>query len=185
MESKKLIGLAIIGIMILSTVALVVVNYAIGPSSTLKYNGFKFKTVNQQFITKIDGKQYSFSFFPRDIEYIQVPEDVKVLLQKPVLTVVYDSNSSLAPNFGEAQYYFESQLRDVKIVERGVTNSDSLLPQKSCSDATESQPVIELMESNVSIIKAEGNCIKVQALDASDLYQETERLVYSVLGVIS
>lgn len=187
MESKKLMGLAIIGIMVLSTVALVVVDLAVGPSTTLKYNGLKFKLVNQQYVAKIDGKQHTFIFFPRDIEYIQIPDDVKLLLQKPILTVTYNPNSTLASNFGEAQYYLETQLSDVKMIDRAVTNKYEgiELSLKTCAEATEAQPVIELLQSNQSIIKAEGNCIKVQALDDLDLYQETERLVYTVLGVMS
>ncbi len=187
MESKKLIGLGIIAIMILSTLALVIVDFAANPSGgTLKYNGYKFTVADQQYRAKINGVQRSFVFFPGDIEYIQIPDDVKALLQKPVLTVTYDPNSSLSANLGEAQYYFEAQLADAKIIERAVTNNEGVdLPQKSCADATEAQPVIELQESNQSVIKAEGNCIRVQALDDFDLYQETERLVYTILGVMS
>jgi hypothetical protein len=186
-DSKKLIGLGIIGIMILSTLALVVVDYASNSGGgALKYNGYKFTLADQQYRAKINGVQRSFIFFPGDIEYVQIPDDVKALLAKPVLTVTYDPNSTLSANMGEAQYYFEVQLADSKIIERAVTNNEGIeLPQKSCADATEAQPVIELVESNQSIIKAEGNCIKVQALDAFDLYQETERIVYTILGVMS
>jgi hypothetical protein len=136
--------------------------------------------------SKVNGVQRSFIFFPGDLEYIQIPDDVKTLLAKPSLTVTYDSNSTLSSNLGEAQYYFEVQLADSKIIERAITNNEGIeLPQKSCADATEAQPVIELIESNQSIIKADGNCIKIQALDAFDLYQQTERVVYTILGVMS
>lgn len=186
-DSKKLIGLGIIGIMILSTLALVVVDYASNSSGgTLKYNGYKFTLVEQQYRAKVNGVQRSFIFFPGDLEYIQIPDDVKALLAKPVLTVTYDPNSALSSNLGEAQYYFEAQLTDSKIIERAVTNNEGVeLPQKTCADATETQPVIELLESNQSIIKAESNCVKIQALDAFDLYQQTERVVYTILGVMS
>ncbi|MEM3154440.1 MAG: hypothetical protein QW165_02615 [Candidatus Woesearchaeota archaeon] len=185
METKKIIGLGIIAIMILSTVALVMVDFAVGPSSTFKYNGFKFRQMDGQLTAKIDGQQRVFLFFPGDLEYIRIPEDVKSMLQKPVLTVTYDPNSTLSPNMAEAQYYLEVQLQDRKIIERAVTDNDGIeLPQKTCAEATEAQPVVEFIESNTSVIKAVGNCIQVQALDAFDLYQQTERLVYSILGVM-
>ncbi len=186
-DSKKLIGLGIIGIMILSTLALVVVDFASNSGGgTLKYNGYKFTLAGEQYRAKVNGIQRSFIFFPGDLEYIQIPDDVKALLAKPILTVTYDSNSTLSSNLGEAQYYFEVQLTDSKIIERAITNNDGIeLSQKSCADATEAQPVIELIESNQSIIKADGNCIKIQALDAFDLYQQTERVVYTILGVMS
>jgi len=103
---------------------------------------------------------------------------------KPVLTVTYDRESDIADNLGEAQYYFELQLGDDKVIERAVINDDDVLPKKTCDDATEAQPVIEIRSSESSSIVAEGNCIKVNALDAYDLYQQTERIIYASLGVI-
>ncbi len=187
MDSKKIIGLGIIGVMIFSTLALVIVDYTQTSSSAkLKYNGYKFTVTEQQYKAKVNGQQKSFLFFPRDLEYVQISDDVKALLQKPVLTVTYNSNSTLAENLGEAQYYIEAQVGDVKAIERALTNSENgNLPQKSCADATDAQPVIELSQSNQSGIKADGNCIKIQALDAFDLYQQTERVVYTILGVMS
>lgn len=187
-DSKKLIGLGIIGIMILSTLALVIVDFASnsGGGTSLKYNGYKFTVTEQQIKAKVNGQQKSFFFFPRDLEYIQIPDEVKVLLQKPVLTVTYNPNSTLAESLGGAQYYVVYQLSDEKTIELALTNNEGFdLPQKSCVDATDAQPVIELAESNESGIKAQGNCITIQALDEFDLKQQTERVVYTILGVMS
>jgi len=186
MDSKKIIGLGIIGVMIFSTLGLVIVDYASNSGGgTLKYNGYKFTLAEQQYRAKVNGQQKTFLFFPRDLEYIQIPDNVKSLLEKPVLTITYDSNSTLAENLGEAQYYVEVQIGNAKSIERAVTNADGNLPQKSCTDATDAQPVIELSQSNQSGITADGNCIKIQAVDAFDLYQQTERVVYTILGVMS
>ena len=177
-----LVGLFIAFIMVFSIFGFVI-DYAVQPGSA-KYGAFKFKVVNERYVTKINGNEYRFLFFPRDLEYINVSDDVKQLFSKHTLIVTYDSNSELAENFGEAQYYFETQLNGVKVIERALTG-EGTLPKKSCADATAEQPVIELRKGEESSISAENNCIIVSVLDAYSIYQQTERLVYSGLGVMS
>ena len=184
MNKKVVIGLIIAFIMV-SSIFGFVADYASRSVSKIKYGDFKFKIVNQQYITKINGKEHTFVFFPRDLEYMTISEDVKKLLAAPVLTVTYDPKSSLAEKEAEAQYYFETQLDGEKVIERALTNNEGTeLPQKSCADATPSQPVIELRKGDAFGIKAEGNCIMVMSADALELYQETERIIYMVLGVM-
>ena len=186
MDTKKVMGLGVIALMLLSTLALVLVDYAQTGSSTLKYNGVKFTFANNQYTAKINGQQHSFLFFPGNLEFINVTDGVKSLLQSPVLTVTYNPNSTFADSLGSAQYYFEEQLSDVKTIERAVTNNEGVgLPKKSCEDATQSQPVIELSQGNQSIIEADGNCIRIQAFSERDLFEETERVIYALLGVMS
>ncbi len=185
MDKKKWMGLFIAFIMVFSIFGFII-DFAVQPTTKkLKYDDFKFTLVNNQYIAKINGKEHVFVFFPKDLEYITVLDDVKSLLSQPVLTVTYDPGSDMAGNLAEAQYYFEVQL-DNKVIERALTNNEGTkLSQKSCSDASESQPVIELRKGDVSSIKAENSCIIVTALDAYDLYQNTERIIYTVLGVMS
>jgi hypothetical protein len=185
MNKKMVIGL-IIAFLMISSIFGFVVDFAFQPSvKKLKYNDIKFRLVNQQYFASIDGEERTFVFFPADLEFIQVPDDVKSLLGASVLTITYSPKSDIAENLGEAQYYFELQLQDKIVIERALTNNEGTeLPQKSCADATDSQPVIELRRGDVSEIRADGNCVVVTALDAYDLYQQTERLVYVILGVM-
>jgi len=164
-----------------------VIDFAANPSvKKLKYGDFKFKFVNQQYFATVGGKERTFVFFPGDLEFIQISDGVKTLLKAPVLTVTYDPKSDIAENLGEAQYYFEVQLQDEKVIERGLINNEGTeLPQKTCADATIEQPVVELRKGDVSIISADGNCVVVTALDAYDLYQQSERLIYTILGVMT
>lgn len=178
---KKVMGLFIIAIMLLSTLALVVIDFA-GPSaSTIKYGDYKFRIANGQNIVKIDGVERSFAFFPGDIEYVQVPDEAKTLLSNQVLTVSYEEGN-MSGVFAEAQYYVEYQL-DTKVIERAVSVDGYGLPVKTCADATASQPVIFFKE-NDSGISVENNCIIISAYDAYDLLQQVERLLYIVLGVM-
>ncbi len=182
-----IIGLVIAFLMV-SSIFGFVLDYATRSPSVkkVKYGDFTFKLANEQYVTKINGDEHKFVFFPGDLEFIQLSDDVKSLLGKPALTIAYDSNSDIAENFGEAQYYFETQLQGKKSIERALTNNEGTeLPQKSCADATAEQPVVELRKGEVSEIRADGNCVVLSALDSYDLYQQTERLIYVMLGVMT
>lgn len=185
MEAKHWMCIFIAFIMIFSIFGFVV-DFAVQPNvQTLKYNDVKFKLVNQQYFATIDGVERAFVFFPGDLEFIELSDDVRSKLSAPVLAVTYDQNSSVAENFGEAQYYFEVQLENVRVIERALINAEGTqLPEKSCADATEVQPVVELRLADSSGVSVENNCIIVSALDAYDLYQQVERVVYHVLGVM-
>lgn len=184
MDRKKVAGLFIIGIMVLSSLAFVVIDFTKSSGTSLKYGRFKFYSANNQYNVKINGKLHTFAFFPEDIEYAQLPDKAKNLLNAEVLTITYDANSSIASNLAEAQYYFEYQLSEIKAIERAAMSEAGTLPVRTCADATESQPVIELKQAEKSDITVNENCITVNFLDAYDLYQQTERIAYFVLGVM-
>ena len=185
MDKKQWMGLFIAFVMI-SSVFGFVASYGSSKGQTVKYNGIKFVIVNDQYRTSIDGVQHNFIFFPGDIEYIQLSDKVKQLLTSPVISVTYDPSSELAENLAESQFYFNTQLRNKLVVEIAVTDDSTVqLPVKSCADSTISNPVIELRKGNQSSITAENSCIVVSALDSFDLYQLTERLVFTSLGVMS
>ena len=184
MEKKVWIGLFIAFVMIFSAFGMVL--DSIRPSQKLEYNDFNFKYKDNQFFTRINGVEHGFLYFPGDLEYINVSESMKSLLSAPVVTVTYDPQSVIAEDLGTAQYYFEVQLQGVKVVERALTNNTgTALPQKSCVDATYASPVVELRLSDESSVVLDNKCLILNAVDARDLFHETERIVYSVLGVMS
>ena len=179
-----LVGGCIAFIMVTS-VFIVTLDYIFAPNTSLKYNGFPIRVINQQFLVNVQGKDYTFSVYPSDLEYIEVPLHAKELLNAEVLTVTYDPQSDQPESLGEAQFYLEDQLKEVRIIDRAVLNNTGLaLEQKSCANATLGQPVIELREGNESRIAVENECIIVTAIDNPDLARLTERVVYQVLGVM-
>lgn len=186
MNSKTVAGLIILFLMVSSIFGFVFSYGGGGGANTLQYGDFTFRPVQNQLMVKIDGTDHRFVFFPADLEYIEVPEQAKSLLTAPVITVTYNPSANLSENLADAQYYFELQLEDAVIVERALTDSEGTsLPQKSCADATSSQPVIDLREANESNIIVENNCIVLNARDSYGLYQQSERLIYQMLGVMS
>lgn len=184
MEKKVWIGIFFAFIMIFSVFGVVLDSFR--PATKLDYNNFQFTIKDNQVFTVIDGVEHGFLYYPADLEYITMPEEVKSLLSAPVFTVTYDPQSPIAEDLASAQYYFEVQLDGVKVVERGLTNNTgSVLPQRTCADATPVQPVIDLRLAEETSITVDNNCIILSALSARDIYQETERFIYVLLGVMS
>ena len=184
MNTKMVIAGLIAFLMVSSIAGLVFTQGPTGGPSSFRYNGYKFTPVQNGYRTSIDGEKHTFIFSPQDLEFYELTDDVLSLLNEEVFTVTYEpgNNSQL---LAEAQYYFELQLSNVRYIDRGlIDNTNTSLPQRTCADATDKQPVIELAYANISSITVEGNCIKVQAEGDYDLINQVERIIYAVLGVM-
>jgi len=182
---KKMVVGGFIAFIMIASIFVVTLDYVFSPAQGLTYNNVKFTPGSNQFFAKINGKDYSFLVYPADLEYIDVPAHAKELLTAQVLTVTYDPQSQVAESLATAQYYLEEQLQGVRIIDRAVLNNTGLaLEQKSCANATTSQPVIELREGDNSSIRVEGDCISIIAFDSPDLLRMAERIAYQILGVM-
>lgn len=183
-KQKVAVSLFILFIMVSSAFGLVFY-YAMPSQPPLEYNGFKFTPLQSGFKSKIDNVERQFLFFPQDVEYIELSDDVKSALNKPVWTVAYNPQDERNLTLGDAQYYLEFHLSDKKMIERALTNvTTESLPQKSCADATEAQPVVLLEFGNETGIFVENNCVRISSLSDLDLVRGVERVVYHVLGVM-
>ncbi len=188
MQAKTFMGLFIVFLMVASIFG-VALDYFAGSGSaaqTLEYNDYTFRPVQGLYQTTLDGKQVVFNFFPQDLEYIQITDDVKTTLASPVLTVTYDPASTIANGAAQAQYYLETQLDGKTVISRAVTNNSNFtaLAQQTCADATPSQPVLFFALSNHSGFEQQNNCITLHAVDDYDLFRQTERALYTILGIM-
>ena len=183
-QTKKMLVGGFIAFIMVASVFVVTLDYFVA-SSNYEYNGFVFNPGNNEWLVNVDGKQRSFIFLPSDLEYINFPPQAKELLNAEVLTITYDPFNDFSEDLGTAQFYFEDQLKEVKIIDRAVLNNSGLvLEQKSCADSTSAQPVIELHVSNKSNFESDHNCIKIYGVDGMDVLRMIERMVYHVLGVM-
>lgn len=187
MQTKTIMGLFIAFIMVASIFGVALDYFATGGGTqTLEYGDYTFRPVQGLYQTTLDGKTVQFNFFPQDLEYIQVPENVKTTLQSPVLTVTYDPASPITNGAAQAQYYLETQLDGKTIIERAVTNNSNYttLTQRTCADATPTQPVLAFTYANHSGFSLDNNCITLNAVDDYDLFRQTERALYTILGIM-
>ncbi len=184
-KTKKMVVALFFAFLMVASVVGFAVNFVSQSSNVLEYHDYKFKVNQNSFETEINGQPKEFLFFPGDIEWIELPEGTKELLESAVIAATYAPNSTIVEQLAEAQYYLESQLTDKLVIERTLTNSTGTsLPEKDCSSATAEYPVIKLQDADNTSIILENNCLIISASNFYDLMQQTERVVYSAFGVM-
>lgn len=154
---------------------------------TNEYNGHLIKYKNRGFVTEIGEQEIFFTTFPSELENIKIDNNTKNLLKQDYFVVTYDPKSTLAEELAIAQYkLFEERLKPLKkTVIRALTNStSSALPQKTCADATEKNPVIYLEYGNETSITSKDNCVIAKGNSAAGIYQVSDRIAYVMAGVM-
>ena len=67
-DNKKIyISVFIVVIMVLSTFGFILGFGGQGGEQSFEYNGFEFRTVNNQWLLKVDGMVHEFYFHPSDV----------------------------------------------------------------------------------------------------------------------
>ena len=186
MEKKAIFSLIVIFVMVFSVFGFVL-NFVANPDTVTEYGDYKFRATPDGYKTKINGKEFIFISLPSYLEFISLPKKaIELLTGRQAYTLTYNPESGLKEIQAGAQYYMEQQLQKTNIyLERGLTNNTGTsLPQRTCTDATEFQPVIYMKQSNESSITAEKNCIIIQSQDQQDVPQQMERILYTILGVM-
>ena len=187
-NTKLLIGGFIAFIMITSMFGVLFYGFKAPADEKInEYKGKTFKYRNRGFVTEINGQEVFFTTFPSELEDIKIDNLTKKLLQQDYFVVTYDPHSNLATEMATAQYkLFEERLKPIKkYVTRALTNStETVLPEKTCADATEKNPVILLEYGNETIITSEENCVIAKGSSAAGIYQVSDRIVYTMTGVM-
>jgi len=185
-NSKTLMGLFIIGIMVFSVFGFLL-SYG-SDQQVVRYGDYKFTRTSLGVQTKINGERVIFNYDPLQVEGLPIDDQAKTTLKNTkALFLTYDPNHEWATAFAEIQYYLEQaipQFTDV-YVERGLTNSTGFDIKKiTCSDATESQPVLLLSQSNQTEITFEDNCITASAEQIHDLLRINDKVQFLMYGVM-
>lgn len=92
---------------------------------------------------------------------------------------------------GGIQYSDDHLLYDIKkiYVQRGLINNTIYpeLPQIDCSNATNAEPVLALIQTNDTTqvgARTEGSCVTIIGAFGDDFYRYNERIIYQILGVM-
>lgn len=187
-EAKTLMSLFIVFIMVLSVIGFVLVD--LGSSDTKKSFGeYTFYKTSQGWRAKIAGQNLYFNFLPDQVSSIQVDErSSQILTAAPLLAITYDSNSTYAQSMGQLQYYMEQLLnQNQKVyVVRGLINNTEFptLPQITCTNSSQSLPVIVFEKSNITQITSTDWCIRAEGATGQDFFTLADRILYKILGVL-
>lgn len=187
-NKKMLVSVFIIAIMVLSVFGFML-SYQTNQTEKIEsYNGYTFARTNKGFMTKIEGKEFYFDYYPADLETInQTGELLQTLADKKALAITYNPNSELAVRMAEIQFDIEqkTQKKGDIYVTRALTNSTGYaLPEITCQNATQAMPVIRLKQGKTTHIQSENNCITLNAGTETELNALYTKTLYTILGVM-
>lgn len=181
MNKTKVMAWFIVVIMVLSVLGIVGSSFFSEEERRPEYNRFDFAKVNNQWLLKINDKDYYFQYLPQELENITSPPAISLdipkiyLAYRPKDIINYDKAIS---SMGYVLYHHHKILLQKACAE-----------EKDCPDI----PIINCQEKpGIVILSGEENsytqdekCLRITAADNEKLQKLTERLIYKLLGVMN
>ncbi|MAG38494.1 hypothetical protein CMO90_00220 [Candidatus Woesearchaeota archaeon] len=181
-KKKLLVGGLLAFLMVFSMLGVILSN---STDDTLEYNEFKFSREESFFVTKINGKQFYFSYLPQNLLLIEKPEILKNKIKLPMIYLSFNPENKV-----ENLRYIDLIRNDLfTIVDSAVVSavskesSNYLLPVISCENATSYVPVFYFNISNETSIIERNNCLIFNAQNI-EILKLRDLIVYTYLGVI-
>jgi len=160
-------------------------------NNELSYNKFTFQTVNNGYRTKINGAYYDFTYYPSELERINISNDIAgKLMNAQGIIFVFDPNETI-DNLQYSDYVrldLSKQLTTPVIF--GITepsNTYTSMMVLGCTNATAQYPFILLNISSSSTFEQDSkypDCIIMNA-KLKEIIALKDRLVYRMLGVMT
>lgn len=183
-NKKTIIGFLTVLLMVSSSAGIMM---ARNNNDTLKYNNFKFNKINNRWVTKINGKETYFEYSPKQLESMSVPADLKKILDVDNAYMSFEVTRNLQ-YIDLIRLSFITSMEDnfnISILSGTTNKTDSYdFPIINCENATEEMPVIKFVKGNETKIYSEENCIIAEAQTESDFLAVSDRILYSLFGVI-
>lgn len=188
-HKKVWVSLFIAAIMILSVFGFMM-SYQTGQTGgTEEYNGHKLVQTQQGLMTKVNGKEAYFDYYPASLEQLNMSDAIKTELKNSKsFWVTYDPDSDFAQAMAEIQFDMEQNLFDVAeiYVARGLTNAkEYALPEITCANATATMPVIYLKKGEKTQIESTDNCITLTTVTEPELRMYHNKIAYILFGVMN
>ena len=156
--------------------------------SKIQYNEHTFTAVQGGYILEVNNHPLAFTYFPEQLETLPFPGEAGGMLSgRPMFYVTYSPNSSLAQDIALAQFRMQNSLISaVNVYVQPAITADAnfSIPVISCSNSTKFVPVVLFEESNITDAAVEDSCIVIQAKESRDVSAYSERMIYSILGVM-
>lgn len=151
------------------------------------YNEYEFEYRVDHWETVIDDKVALFTYFPTDVDYIEVPADVSQRIRNTIqFDITSDINDTLAEQIALAQFQMGLTLANFNLFMRTGFTEENEFNQEviNCDQATEFVPVIYFREANESKVYLENNCVIADIASEVEVERVKDRLVYDILGII-
>ena len=154
------------------------------------YNGYRFIRQENSWVAQIDDKFIEFNSHPMDLEYIKLDDPIiDTLKNVKMVYITFDPDSKIVSNVEVARMELEGELFTYFRIypTTGVTNNTGLysaFPVVTCQNATTLIPVLYFYEGNNTVIRQEGSCIIIEAMDSFDIPRLKDRLLYAMFGIM-
>ncbi|MEK6961544.1 MAG: hypothetical protein AABX47_10335 [Nanoarchaeota archaeon] len=160
-----------------------------GSQTNQDYKQFKVERTTTGYSINMDKTRTILTFdHPISAESVKVDPVVWDMLNKTkVMGVTYNQSDDRAEVFGEAQFLLEKDLFIAPriYVQRGMFNaSGTNLQSISCANADPAFPVMLLRIGDETRIWADGSCIMVQGVSATDVRRATDKIILGLAGVV-
>lgn len=189
-EKKRQRNIRIVSWTIILLMVLSVGGYYIGSAAegnVQRYHGIKFTASSAGVLATVQGVRYAFNYFPSQVEGIPTDAAVAPALQSPFLFLTYDPSSNYSESMAALQYYVSdifSRQFNAYVAPSVTHNASYNLPIVTCLNATQSEPVLAITESNETAIRLMGNCISVTVTNQDDVFRVQDKLLFLRLGVM-
>jgi hypothetical protein len=184
-EKKKqiIIRVTLALIMVLSAFGVMIGSFA---NNEMRYGKYKFELVDNQYMTKINGKPTFFYSLPTQVDYINLSSSVTNKIKEAYMVMLtFNPQDNASLQIIDLVRFDFSQLLD-KVIVNGVLSSSEAYPDFpiiTCANATLKTPVLIFnISDNTSIVDVD-NCIYLNGR-GTELVWLRDRLLYSYYGVI-
>lgn len=187
-NKAKIIWAAFIGFIMISSVFGVMFYGFTSPEEKLDYKGTVFTRINNGFTTQINKKQVPFSYFPSDVEELDIDREAITRIKNTAeVDMTYDLDNKYSQQIALIQYNIEPILADFFniYIRKGFTANNSYnIPIIDCSQSTKNVPVLYFKESNTTRVYLEDNCIIAEASKGNEFLKISDRILYGMFGII-
>lgn len=159
-----------------------------GGEQSLTYGEYTFRSTGNSFVTQINGKNVAFSYHPRQVEHLNISEDVQSTLSaSKALLLTSNYSSPTRESIATAQFLLKETVGKAtsSYVAMGfLQDTEYKNPKITCNNATSYAPVVVYQLANETAVQSEGNCITVKATGGRHFSMMSNRLAYLILGVM-
>lgn len=177
------------------------IGYMLGENNTTNtYHGINFITDGRSWIftthqkqilfLKIGGIKHQLTYHPQQLEYLNITNMDFLKNKKQIYittTPTTDQQKDQIADYIKFKINEELSKENIAIGNAITKKTDKYyLPLITCKNATETTPVIEISYSTneTTNIKKEGNCLKIETKDPSEMIKIGNAIIYKILGVI-
>ena len=190
MEKKHKIIIAIVLILLISLV--VKLNSSKEDQNVFKYNNFNiYQTAPavyniEIFLENDQNPHYiSIRYDPRDLENIEVEENLKERILRDELFITLDKNltSESVVALSELSKIIGNKFLFNIPINSALTYEKDNIPVKTCSDVTTTTSVIMLKLADQTRVYRKSDCIVVEGKTEEEIVKASTKLILDLLGI--